>query len=191
MKPTTQAEITSMKDRGFDPATIREEEARLDLYERGQVLAARIRAAFTGVTLGNGIGLVESRGRDQHESPAMLAAYRASDEKEDWTKIPSVEIDCSCGGLSFFDAEGMRFHLPAYLIADLNGEYGRGLAFHLTEEPGNRGRFDLLDAAQRACVRAYLSLLLEDPNEDHHRDEIQNALGGYWSSGEPHIAPRD
>jgi len=34
--------------------------------------------------------------------------------------------------LSFFNADGMRFHLPAFLIAELKGEYRCGIEICLT-----------------------------------------------------------
>jgi hypothetical protein len=33
--------------------------------------------------------------------------------------------------LSFFDAQGMLFHLPAFLLASLNGDYLHDLTFRL------------------------------------------------------------
>jgi len=103
-----------------------------------------------------------------------LAARAASPTMDERANIPRSKLNSFIGGLAFFDAEGLRFHLAAYLIADLLGEYPFSLTFLLTHQP-DRGNFELLDAAQRACVRAYLSLLLEEPDHEHDRDAIQGA----------------
>lgn len=84
-------------------------------------IADVVRSAFQGVTLGNGIGLWQGQGLDDYANSETLARYRAQDEKVDWSRIPASELDSCHSSLSFFDAEGMRFHLPAYLIADLEG----------------------------------------------------------------------
>jgi hypothetical protein len=182
MSPVSQNDIDSMKERGYDPATIRDAESRRQLFERGQIIALQIQEAFADVTLGSGIGLAESGGLDEREPADILARYRAVDEKEDWARIPLSALNSSSGGLAFFDAEGMRFHLPAYLIADLRGEYFFGMAFPLTHLSDHCiAQFACLNVEQRKCVRAYLLLILEDPDYEFYRDSIQNSLDGYWS----------
>jgi len=42
--------------------------------------------------------------------------------KRDWTDIESELLDLHSGALNFFSEAGLRFFLPAYLIADLNDE---------------------------------------------------------------------
>ena len=84
-------------------------------------VADLVRRAFYGVTLGNGVGLLHGQGLDYYADRQTLAQYRAKDEKLDWTRIGVTELNRCHSSLSFFDAEGMRFHLPAYLIADLEG----------------------------------------------------------------------
>ncbi len=47
----------------------------------------------------------------------------------------------------------MRFHLPAYLIADLQGAYNFGMAFCLTHlNDYTISQFALLSDAQRCAV---------------------------------------
>jgi hypothetical protein len=40
-------------------------------------------------------------------------------------------LNACYSSLSFFDAEGMRFPLPAFLIAELNGGYLQDMSFQL------------------------------------------------------------
>jgi hypothetical protein len=71
-----------------------------------------------------------------------------------WHEAESAELLNKCSSsLSFFDDEGMRFHLPAYLIADLNGEYRFGMAFALTQSSEIDEQFWLLNQDQREAVR--------------------------------------
>ncbi len=170
-----------MKKNGYDPATIREAEARLQLFERGFQIADQVRNAFSGVTLGSGVGLQESQGLDDYEDGETLARYRSIDEKDHWDRIPPSELNRAHSGLSFFDAEGMRFHLPAYLIADLKGEYHFGLDFNLTQlEEHGRSQFSLLNEEQRLAVTAFLLHILDDPDYEFNRTKIQSALLNYW-----------
>ena len=82
---------------------------------------------------------------------------------------------------SFFDAEGMRFHLPAFLIADLEGTLGQEVLFHLTYiVDGAESRFDLLSSVQRDAVRELLLLRSTDTIFEFERRSIEKALGTYW-----------
>ena len=178
----TLADIEEMKARAYEPATIR---AAQEHYERGQEaleLCRVIDAAFSDVTLGGGVGLYEAQGLDDYADPATCAAYRAKDEKEDWRLITSEDL-CRCNSsLSFFDAEGMRFHLPAYLTCDLRGEYRFGMAFCLAYlYEGYTDRFSLLSKEQRIAVRLFLLCIIHDPDYDDDRPHIERALDEYWT----------
>jgi len=148
-------------------------------------LCNKIREAFAGVTLGGGIGLQEAQGIDDHEDEATCARYRDGDEKDDWTRIPVSELNRCNSSLSFFDAEGMRFHLPAYLIADLQGTYNFGMAFCLTESHDFTYYFGLLSDTQRKVVREFLLHISEEPDYKFDRPHIIRALDKYWSG--PHF----
>ena len=140
--------------------------------------------AFAGVRLGKGIGLREGQGLDDYEDTKTCAGYRAGDEKENWSRIPPAELNCCSSSLSFFDAEGMRFHLPAYLLADLQGLYtsANSVVFHLTHPRHlSDGMFALLSPAQRSAVRAYL-LYRSVAEELHFGRADKRALEGYWST---------
>ena len=140
-----------------------------------------IRKAFAGVKLGKGVGLQEGQGLDDYEDAATCTKYRAKDEKEDWSRIPVAELNRCSSSLSFFDPAGLRFHLPAFLIADLRGEYqGGNVVFHLTYPANLTGdAFSLLSSAQRSAVRAYLLHVAADGKEHFSRAD-KRALKDYW-----------
>lgn len=54
-------------------------------------------------------------------------------DKRDWKGIEADFLDAYSGALCFFSEAGFRFFLPAYLIADLNGQLSiADPLFHLT-----------------------------------------------------------
>ena len=148
-------------------------------------IAALIREAFSGVTLGDGIGLREAQGLDDYADAKTCAAYRAGDEKSDWSRICSEELNHCYSSLSFFDAQGMRFHLPAFLIASLNGDYLQDMSFQLAYlNDYSLAQYALLSAGQRDAVRAYLNFILRDESYAFSHPQIAQALQAYWSKAE-------
>ena len=145
-----------------------------------QRVAGLVREAFVGVTLGAGVGLLQGQGLDDYADENTLAEYRVKDEKDDWSAIPASQLNCCQSSLSFFDSEGMRFHLPAYLIADLEGTLDQDILFHLTYfEYEGMSRFHELNGQQREAVRQFLILRLAD--SDFERSMIEKALAEYWT----------
>ena len=182
MRRVTYSEIEEMRARGYDAATVRE--AR-EAFERGKAadrIIGRIAEAFAGVTLGDGVGLQQAQGLDDYEDEPTCAAYRETDEKEDWRKITSSDLNGCNSSLSFFDSKGMRFHLPAYMIAELRGEYDFGMAFSLTQVGDYDYNYSALDSAQRQAVRQFLLFLLDDPEYVFDRPHIERALSDYWTA---------
>lgn len=142
---------------------------------------ALVRSAFRGVTLGNGVGLRQGQGLDDYADERTLASYRAQDEKNDWSAIPVADLDRCHSSLSFFDAEGMRFHLPAYLVADLEDSLQTAdVLFDLVD--ADQGRFDTLSAAQREAVRQFLLLRQSDSHHEFDHPTIEAALSNYWTA---------
>ena len=142
-----------------------------------------IEAAFAGVTLGDGVGLHEARAIDDYADDATQAARRAEDEKEDWRRITAEDLNFCDSSLCFFDAGGMRFHLPAYLIAELRGEYECvSVVYHLTS--GFPEKFRLLSEAQRTAVRAFLRHVFDDPAYESDWPDIWEALNGFWAEAD-------
>ena len=142
-----------------------------------------IRTAFAGIVLGEGVGLRQGRGLDDYADEGTLASYRAQDEKHDWSAIPVADLNRYGDSLSFFDPDGMRFHLPAYLVADLEGTLQTEVLFHLVYmTEGAASRFGTLSTAQREAVRQFLLLRLSDPHREFVHPMIKAALRDYWTA---------
>jgi hypothetical protein len=152
------------------------------IYDRNRIIES-VRSAFRGVELGSGIGLKQGQELDRYSGANAIAAARSSDEKHDWSRIPASDLDGCYNSLSFFDADGMRFHLPAYLVADLEGRLNADLIFTLTSVGSDFiSRFDNLNDSQRNAVRQYLTLkIAEDPGDEFSRSMIEKALQAYWT----------
>lgn len=167
------------------------------MSDERQRLRKEIELAFEGVELGEGVSLHQTIVIDQYGDVSdEVRAAAESDERYDWRKLvddaelPRVR---GVGGLSFYDAAGLRFHLPAYLslaLAQPELYYGNdtdifaSLLFQLTHiEEYNLERFAILDERQRLCVRNVLVYLrelwcLDDP-------AVDKAIDGYWKSVTP------
>jgi len=180
MKHPTLEDIAEMKARGFEAETIRLAEAQMEQGKEAMELCRMIEEAFRDVKLGDGVGLFQAQGLDDYADASTCAAYRKKDEKDDWRRITSETL-CRCNSsLSFFDAEGMRFHVPAYLICDLKGEYNMGMDFCLTHRCVDSAKFSLLSPEQRLCIRFFLLHILHSPEYKFSRPDIRYALDHYW-----------
>ena len=72
--------------------------------------------------------------------------------------------------------------MPAFLLADLRGDYGMGMTFCLTHRWENfEMLFSLLSPEQRSAVRAYLLHIADDPDYQCDRSDIHRALDDYWT----------
>ena len=140
-----------------------------------------IREAFCGVTLGNGVGLFEGQGLDDYEDAGTCKAYRHKDEKDSWENIPVENLIRCQSSLSFFDAEGMRFHIPAFMLAQLNGHRIDPVFQLVNPDEWAKSRFVLLSKTQRTAVRNFLILIKDDQDFEFDRPEIERALEHVWN----------
>jgi hypothetical protein len=153
-------------------------------------LILQIESAFRGVTLENGIGLWEAHGHDNYMGTKECESLRAKDEKENWKNIPVLDLYRCSSGLSFFDAKGMRFHLPQFLLFDLDvfdDETERlhaqedlqsslyfppdvvfTLSYNLEEEYA-RIRFSLLNKEQMQCIIDFFEYKKQEVKETYDR----------------------
>ena len=177
-----------MKMHQADLETIQEAEARLQILERAEPVIDQIRKAFAGVKLGNGIGMREANGIDDHENEETLAKLRKSDEKDSWEAISEDPRQINFWSPPYFDAEGMRFHLPAYLIAELRGYYGNPFPFPVFGMSDHvKSQYTSLDHGQRQAVRVFLIHILDDPDYEFDRSEIEKALEEHWTDELPEV----
>ena len=139
-----------------------------------------IEAAFSGVALGEGIGLFEAQAIDDYETEDVQKQRRLNDEKINWNSIPYDVLHNCHSSLSFFDADGMRFHLPAYIIGSIKGEVDDPI-FHLTYMSDYmESRLVSLNVEQQRAVMAYLTWCLTENEYAFDYPNITRALAEYW-----------
>ena len=164
-------------------------------------LKQQITAAFAGTAYPGDENL---RNSDEGEEPYLLEAeFKGLD---DWTRIPAEFIDQAPDGyasaLSFFSPEALRFYLPAYLIADLDGALEQAdPVFYLTHgltdgtkdvfiNPQRYGettwfeyvkaRFAGFTQEENRAIHAYLVHQQALAVTDYERLTIAEALENYW-----------
>jgi hypothetical protein len=141
-----------------------------------------IRTAFRGVKLGDGIGLWQAQAIDDYKPVEEQIRQRERDEKENWEAISIEDLDQCYSSLSFFDADGMRFHLPAFLIAELQEVLRNpGPVFSIAWlSDYNEGQFASLSTDQCIAVRDFLELIRDDRNYEADWPHIDMALLDFW-----------
>ena len=163
MERITAADIAQLRANGCDSSTLALAEEWLAKCKRADELIELVTAAFAGVQLDDGIGLRESDGIDDYAGADESKRLRAADEKHDWRKIPAELLSYCNAAPSFLDAKGMRFHAPAFIVAELKGEFHQGFIHRLIWGSYSAADFPgLLSSDQRRaiieCIRFYGSI---------------------------------
>ena len=141
-----------------------------------------ITSAFLGVCLGKGIGLWEAQAIDDYETREIQNSNRERDQKLDWRLLDYSDLQRCHSSLSFFDADGMRFHLPAFIIGSIRKEVDDPL-FHLIQlDEYSISKLKTLSNIQRKSVVMYLKWCLEDEDYIFHHPTIRRALNEYWEN---------
>ncbi len=137
--------------------------------------------AFQDVELGDGVGLWEAQAIDDYESKSEQSRARKKDEKTNWRKISGNDLFRCDSSLSFMDAEGMRFHVPAFIVGEIEGLTNTAPIYHLSQCVINSPElFKAFNALQREAVAKYLEWCVwqEDFRYDSHH--IKRALNEFW-----------
>jgi hypothetical protein len=144
-------------------------------------LRKRISDAFEGVTLGDGVGLYQAQGIDDYDTEEVCQSFRLGDEKDDWQRITSEDLNKCYSSLSFFDAAGMRFHLPAYLLAEIDGDYKFDLTMDFIDMSDHKMKqFSLFTEQQKGAVADYLRFIQDQPGHWLDVHKIDFALESFW-----------
>ncbi len=146
-----------------------------------------IEDAFANITLGNGIGLWEAQAIDDYESKQVQEKCRENDEKNSWKNLRAEALQRCRSSLSFFDADGMRFHLPAFIIESLNNEADDPI-FHLIHlDDYAKLKLTSFNEAQQQAVIHYLNGCLDQNEYEFERPVIKRALKEYWKKRSNHF----
>lgn len=166
-----------------------------------KALVQQIQSAFAGVEYPGDSNL---RNSNEGDEPYLLE--KEFKGKDDWRALPVEFIDLAPDGfataLSFFSHAAFRFYLPAYLLADLEGQLLHAdPVFYLTHgltqaskdvlvNPRRFGDMTWFDYAQERfgdftsqeaeAIVAYLEHQQGKADLDMERVRIEEALENYW-----------
>ena len=158
-------------------------------------LIREITEAFEEVHLGDGIGLLEADGLDDYASDAERVELRLRDEKTDWQRIDPKMLNRYYVAPTYFDSRGFVFHLPAFLIAELNDQYRYNFIDRLINFSRSAGSWhDLLTKPQCAVIIKTLNLVSGHPHYSEQSASIEVAIEQLiyrpLSNGKPTTDPR-
>ena len=167
-----------MRRRCSDPAFLADYEAwARDCAPLVDGVIQQLKDAFAEVELGDGTGLWEAQGLDDDKVGEELSELRARDETLDWRKIPVEHLERCYAAPWFMNARGFVFHLPAFLIAELNDQHGYGFIDHVCRaEELPAGWSNVLTFAQRQALIAALRLAGTHPEYERERCAIDQKI---------------
>jgi len=191
MQRITSEDVEEMRIRGDDRSVIADAEAWLKACNQADELIAQIDRAFDGVTLGKGIGLWESDGIDDYRGPEELKLLRAKDEKLNWRRISAKALNHCNAAPSFLDARGLYFHAPAFMTAELRGDFQQDFIGRLIDDciSVHAQEFrKLLTPEQRHVIIACISFFGSIERFDYAPQDIAKAILCYSTeAGDEHI----
>ena len=160
--------------------------------QRKQELTEEISAAFDGVSREDGVSLHEAMAIDNHECFESRAQARARDTEARWQDVPDEDIGWSDAVLSFLNAEGFRYYIPAYIVWFLRHTDSDDPKFDdsntFSSVVGCLGRGDILSAADDFVLDQYKILtpqqsraiahflVFQSEREEKWREENEEAL---------------
>jgi hypothetical protein len=172
--------IERLKDEGYDVWTISQWERWLQLLPKMVDSVTRLRSAFRDAELGDGVGLFEANGLDDYASDAELARLRQLDERSSWESIDAKSLNQYCSAPSFFDPQGFVFHLPAFLIAELNDNHEFGFIERIIEKRPQIGSWiELLTPQQADALVVVLLLVKQHPDYFNDARKFDHAIARF------------
>ena len=174
----TEDDIDELKDRTRDQLLIEAYKRWVDKFApKLDQIIGEVRTAFHGVQLGEGIGLFEAKGLDDFASDEERVELRAKDEKHDWQRISPTDLARCSAAPFFFDLAGFIFHLPAFLIAELNDEHPYGFIDRLCRfDVLPKGWHELLTMTQRNAIALALIMVTEHPDYSTNQTKLQEVI---------------
>jgi hypothetical protein len=163
------------------PATQTEQE-RQDIAQ----LVGQIHRAFDHVVLGGGLSLHQAHLEGAYSDERVFLAARERDTESHWSDVIDKLEEWDTSTLSFFDPEGWRFYLPAFMCKALKDDWRKtgtweSVAWNLRADEDSVGRYMLeryetLDRAQSKAVSAFLAFF----DKYSGRGDARRAIQSYW-----------
>ena len=159
--------------------------------DRKSELIQEIKAAFRGVTLGNGTSIADAMVIDGCPD-GEIESVSDLDTGSDWSEVPDSLIE-NYPVITFMDARGFRYYLPAYLLWTVRHYHERPgssspdsavrcLTSGICCKPERRDltRYRLLTRAQRMAIAHFLEFLCNEAWDQFSSKPIRRAVREYW-----------
>lgn len=153
-------------------------------------LIAEITAAFDGVQREEGVSLREGEVLDEYGDAEQLAAARALDTDTRWQDVSDDDLWKYNISLTYFDAKGFRYYLPAYMTYDIR-HWGQDkfdgfvLPYLILTRLTKTGRysftmerFSLITPPQGKAICSFLLFLVQ---HGYSFVDAPDALAEYWN----------
>ena len=146
----------------------------LSFPEMKMKVISLIEEVFKDVRRDGGVTLHQMDVLDDYGSEFELKEAGLKDTETTWQEIPSGKLSTFQLSMTFLDAKGFRFYLPAFMrhalltLGSDRGSEGDGVIFSLCRGPDDDFRkedFRLLGAREKECIAAFLHVLaIADPD---------------------------
>lgn len=166
-------------------------------------ISTHIRVAFASVPFPSHCGLHAAMAKDDwvDDENTLRGITLREDFNGEWWNVPRMHLHQCMMALSYLDAEGMVFYLPAYMMAileepeefDRPGVISSSWQVAHTMQPNNEdqelekyfleqfSKFD--DAMKRVCVEFLTYVAACDAYDEHARQIAKDALAHeFWSN---------
>jgi len=152
-------------------------------------LAAEIEDVFGDVRLGNGLSLSQARALDQMEPPEAVKLARGTDTEERWQDIADDKIEEFHYALTYLDPEGLRYHLPRFMLFSLQhpgldspavdaAVYACDFGDDLQDEV--MAQFNSMSRRQMRAIAHFLVFVAESRDEDYDTLVAAMAVESFW-----------
>ena len=146
-------------------------------------LEEKVHKAFAGVQLEGGIGLFQAQAIDDWLDERNEEIAKESDERIDWRIIPTDALNQCSSSLSFLDAKGMRFLFPAFLLAEIKGDYTECSVLYeiylACKEKDER--FALFNQEQKRVIFEFIKWAYCNSKYENHQNELLDMLTMQYS----------
>ncbi|WP_406694524.1 DUF6714 family protein [Singulisphaera sp. Ch08] len=159
------------------PSTQTDEELR-DIARMIQ----QIHIAFADVVLSGGETIHQAHLEGIFGRGERWIAAGEKDPESDWSEVPGWKLEQGASTLSFFDVEGWRFHIPAFMCWSLqnwrttDSTTPESVIWNLDFEEHWSKRYESLNRAQSEAVYDFLEFF----DRYSGQDDAGKAIRSYW-----------
>ena len=152
-------------------------------------LIAEIEDAFGKEELGDGLSMHQAGAMDLLLEPEEVLQARALDPEARWQDIPDERVDEFHYALTYMDPEGLRFHLPRFMVFALENPgldspavdaavYACDFGEEMKQEV--LAQFNAMSRNQMRTIAHFLVHVAEAKDEDYDVMIAAIALESFW-----------